>query len=103
MISCRLERLNCSVVNMAVHSTSEVVPLAFLWTNSRTYRYNLSKFWKLKIDWTGWLHTRKKIYEMKRGLGRGGGGGVFPCHETAELPRIPFGHEGGKRRLVLIK
>ena len=29
--------------------------------------------------------------------------GVFPCHRTAELPTIPFGHEGGKRRLVLIK
>ena len=29
--------------------------------------------------------------------------GVFPCHGTAELRRIPFGHEGGKRRLVLIK
>ena len=44
---------------------------------------------------TGWLHTHKKIYEMRIG--------GFPCHGTAELPRIPSGHEEGKRRLVLIK
>ena len=43
MVSCRLGRLKCFVVNITVHRTSEAVSLAFPWTTSRTYRYNLGK------------------------------------------------------------
>ena len=39
---------------------------------------------------TGWPDT----YEKKKNLKLASV--VFPCHGMAELPRILFGHEGGK-------
>ena len=103
MVSCRLVRLTCSVVNMAVHEWSclsglsvdefQDLPIQF---GQVLKAKNFNRCGILLVGLGGPTLMRKTMKWES---------GVFPCHGMAELPRILFGHERGNfrsTRLALI-
>ena len=96
MVSCRLGRLKCSVVNMAVHEWSCLSGLS------------VDEFQDLPIQFGQVLKAKNFNRCGILLVGLGGPtlmnktmkweSGVFPCHGMAELPRILFGHERGNLR-----
>ena len=104
MVSCRLGRLKCSVVNMAVHEWSCLSGLSvdefqdLLTQSGQVLKAKAFNRCVILLVGLGGPTLMKKT--MKRESG------VFPCHGMAELPRILFGHERGNlrsTRLALIE
>ena len=85
-----------------MEAQSEVVSLAVLWIDSRTYQGNLGEFEGVKIQWirnfagsTGWLVTSKKSIKWKVG--------ELYARRMAGFPRILFGLEIRKTGSDMIK
>ena len=104
MVSCRLGRLKCSVVNMAVHEWSclsglSVDEFQYLLTQSgQVLKAKTFNRCVILLVGLGGPTLMKKTMKWESG--------VFPCHGMAELPRILFGHERGNlrsTRLALIE
>ena len=107
MVSCRLGRLKCSVVNMAVHEWSCLSGLSVDEFQDLPIQFgqvlkdkNFNQCGILLVGLGGPTLRKKNKKCMKWESG------VFPCHGMAELPRILFGHERGNlrsTRLALIE
>ena len=96
MVSCRLGRQKCSLVNMAVHEWSCLSGLSvdefqdLLTQSGQVLKAKTFNRCGILLVGLGGPTLMKKT--MK------GESGVFPCHGMAELPRILLGHERGKLR-----
>ena len=106
MVSCRLGRLKCSVVNMAVQEWSCLSGLSVDGFQDPDLPIQFGQVLKTKnfnrcgilLVGLGGPTLMKKTMKWESG--------VFPCHGMAELPRILFGHERGNlrsTRLTLIE
>ena len=104
MVSCRLARLKCSVVNMAVHEWSCLSGLSvdefqdLLTQSGQVLKAKTFNRCVILLVGLGGPTLMKKTMKWESG--------VFPCHGMAELPRILFGHERGNlrsTRLALIE
>ena len=104
MVSCRLGRLKCSVVNMAVHEWSCLCGLYvdefqhLLTQSGQVFKAKTFNRFVILLVGLGGTTLMKKTMKWESG--------VFPCHGMAELPRILFGHERGNlksTRLALIE
>ena len=104
MVSCRLGRLKCSVVNMAVHEWSCLSGLSvdefqdLLTQSGQVLKAKTFDGCGILLVGLGGPTLMKKTMKWESG--------VFHCHGMAELPRILFGHERGNlksTRLALIE
>ena len=104
MVSCRLGRLKCSVVNMAVHEWSCLSGLSvdefqdLLTQSGQVSKAKTFNRCVILLVGLGGPTLMKKTMKWESG--------VFPCHGMAELPRILFGYERGNlrsTRLALIE
>ena len=105
LVSCRLGRLKCSVVNMAVHEWSCLSGLSvdefqdLLTQSGQVLKAKAFNRGVILLVGLGGPTLMKKTMKWESG--------VFPCHGMAELPRILFGHERayqlscGMRYLIL--
>ena len=104
MVSCRLARLKCSVVNMVVHKWSCLSGLSvdefqdLLTQSGQVLKAKTFNGCVILLVGLGGPTLMKTTMKWESG--------VFPCHGMAELPRILFGHERGtlrSTRLALIE
>ena len=104
MVSCRLGRLKCSVVNMAVYEWSCLSGLSvdefqdLLTQSGQVLKAKTFNRCVILLVGLGGPTLMKKTMKWESG--------VFPCHGMAELPRILFGHERSNlrsTRLALIE
>ena len=104
MVSCKLGRLKCSVVNMAVHEWSCLSGLSvdefqdLLTQSGQVSKAKTFNRCVILLVGLGGPTLMKKTMKWESG--------VFPCHGMAELPRILFGYERGNlrsTRLALIE
>ena len=96
MISCRLGRLKCSVVNMAVHEWSCLSGLSvdefqdLLTQSGQVLKAKIFSRCVILLVGLGGPTLMKKTMKWESG--------VLPCHGMVQLPRILFGHERGNLR-----